>query len=420
MNIYRQSRKGGSKTKNYYVDIYLDGKRKRLPLFESKSDSKRFADNLETFLVQKERGGSFDRNIELWLTQIAPVFLHKFVEWGLLDSGRVEGAKPLTQHVEDFRLHLLAKGDTAGYVQKTISRIQTVTQHCKFIQLSDISAYKIQQFVHTKTSSNEMSQSTGNHYIRSFKIFSGWLYKNDRIDKDPLKSLTTLRVVERRKQRRALAEAEISFLLEWLRTKAPKRRSLTGWERAVLYQLALTTGLRAAEIRSLTGRSIDFDSKTLHISSAYTKNRQEAILPLSEQIIDDLKTLTAGKHPDARLFKLTDKTAKLIRADLADAKKDYADQGQTPQEKTRRTKDDFLAIETADGEIDFHALRHSFGSMLAAAGVHPKTAQTLMRHSTITLTLDRYSHSFREAETAAVNALPSFNNLEKNENIKQA
>jgi integrase len=187
----------------------------------------------------------------------------------------------------------------------------------------------------------------------------------------------------------------------------------------VLYQLALTTGLRAAEIRSLTGRSIDFDSKTLHISSAYTKNRQDAILPLPEQIVDDLKTLTAGKHPDAPLFKLTDKTANLIRSDLNGAKKFYAGLGQTPSEKTQRMKDDFLAIETANGEIDFHALRHSFGSMLAASGVHPKTAQILMRHSTITLTLDRYSHSFREAEMAAVNGLPNFE-CPKKETSKQA
>ncbi len=39
-----------------------------------------------------------------------------------------------------------------------------------------------------------------------------------------------------------------------------------------------------------------------------------------------------------------------------------------------------------------HALRHTFISNLARAGIHPKTAQALARHSTITLTLDRYSH----------------------------
>ncbi len=42
---------------------------------------------------------------------------------------------------------------------------------------------------------------------------------------------------------------------------------------------------------------------------------------------------------------------------------------------------------------DFHSLRHTFISSLARGGVHPKIAQQLARHSTITLTMDRYSHT---------------------------
>lgn len=38
-------------------------------------------------------------------------------------------------------------------------------------------------------------------------------------------------------------------------------------------------------------------------------------------------------------------------------------------------------------------------------GVHPKTIQTVMRHKTITLTMDTYSHLFPEAEPEAINQL---------------
>jgi len=58
--------------------------------------------------------------------------------------------------------------------------------------------------------------------------------------------------------------------------------------------------------------------------------------------------------------------------------------------------------------VDFHALRHTPGSLLAAAGVHPKTAQSIMRHSTISLTMDRYTHTLREADRDAVGSLPNF------------
>src|SRR5262249_43964533 len=42
--------------------------------------------------------------------------------------------------------------------------------------------------------------------------------------------------------------------------------------------------------------------------------------------------------------------------------------------------------------IRFHDLRHSHATQLLAAGVHPKVAQERLGHSTISLTLDLYSH----------------------------
>jgi len=57
--------------------------------------------------------------------------------------------------------------------------------------------------------------------------------------------------------------------------------------------------------------------------------------------------------------------------------------------------------------FDFHALRHQFISMLAAAGVHPKTAQELARHSDINLTMSRYTHVRLSDLSTAVHALPN-------------
>ena len=41
---------------------------------------------------------------------------------------------------------------------------------------------------------------------------------------------------------------------------------------------------------------------------------------------------------------------------------------------------------------DFHANRHTFISNLGKAGVSPKVAQTLARHSDINLTMNVYTH----------------------------
>jgi integrase len=42
--------------------------------------------------------------------------------------------------------------------------------------------------------------------------------------------------------------------------------------------------------------------------------------------------------------------------------------------------------------IRFHDLRHSHATQLLAGGVHPKIAQERLGHSTITTTMDLYSH----------------------------
>ena len=66
-----------------------------------------------------------------------------------------------------------------------------------------------------------------------------------------------------------------------------------------------------------------------------------------------------------------------------------------------------IAYIDADGlAYDFHALRHQFISDMVNAGVHPKDAQTLARHSTITLTMDCYAHVRPANLHAALGSLP--------------
>jgi len=55
---------------------------------------------------------------------------------------------------------------------------------------------------------------------------------------------------------------------------------------------------------------------------------------------------------------------------------------------------------------DFHSLRHGFITYLVTANVPPKVAQMLARHSTISLTMDRYTHLRREDLAGALDVLP--------------
>ncbi len=110
-----------------------------------------------------------------------------------------------------------------------------------------------------------------------------------------------------------------------------------------------------------------------------------------------IKKHLAFKMPQSRAFKVPDKAYLMLKEDLKRADIPYKDK---------------------DGKYaDFHSLRHSYATLLKNSGVHPKTAQMLLRHSDVNLTLGIYTHSLREAEQSAINALPDLS-LPTKENAK--
>jgi integrase len=92
--------------------------------------------------------------------------------------------------------------------------------------------------------------------------------------------------------------------------------------------------------------------------------------------------MPGGKAFGETYKRLTNKTANMLKADLAAAKIPY--------------------IDDAERYADFHCLRHTTGSLLAAGGVHPKIAQSIMRHGDINLTMPLYAHTLRGQESEAV------------------
>ena len=143
-------------------------------------------------------------------------------------------------------------------------------------------------------------------------------------------------------------------------------------------------------MRSLKVSSFDFENMTVTVKAAYCKNRQNATIPLKKETALLLKSVFTGKLPQTEAFKMPTENyvAKMQREDLEEAEIDY--------------KDDSGRF------VDFHALRHTAGSLLAASGVHPKVAQSIMRHSDINLTMSRYSHIFSGQESEAIEKLPDF------------
>ncbi|MCO8123983.1 tyrosine-type recombinase/integrase [Stieleria sp. TO1_6] len=80
--------------------------------------------------------------------------------------------------------------------------------------------------------------------------------------------------------------------------------------------------------------------------------------------------------------------------------------GTTGKARTKREIRDFLvAVDHEGHRLDFHALRHTCGAWLATQGENPKTIQTIMRHSSITLTIDTYGHLFPASKSDAIHRM---------------
>src|SRR5262249_31702498 len=66
-----------------------------------------------------------------------------------------------------------------------------------------------------------------------------------------------------------------------------------------------------------------------------------------------------------------------------------------------------IPVRDANGlVVDVHALRHTFGTMLARGGVTPRRAQELMRHSDPRLTSNVYTHLRLHDTRGALDVLP--------------
>jgi len=303
--------------------------------------------------------------------------------------------RPLAEHLQEYGQYLLDKGTTPRQAQQVYRRALGIVEGCHFVRWSDIRASRIQSFLADLRTDREdergLSAQTTNWYLQAIKQFCNWMVAEGRVSENPVAHLKRLNVkTDRRHDRRALELQELRQLLEST-VKGAKRFGMTGYERYLLYRFAVETGLRANEIRTLTVGSFDLDKLTVTVKAGYSKRRREDVLPLRPDTATLLREFLKDKLPTVKAFggsyeQLTDKTADMLKADLADAGVPYVDD--------------------AERYADFHCLRHTTGSLLAASGVHPKIVQSLMRHSDINLTMSRYTHIFAGQESQAVAELP--------------
>jgi len=421
-STYRDRHGKTNKTSKWYVEITdHNGDTRRVPAFTSRSASEEFANNLKKLVAYHQAtGGQVDPDLQEWLNQIPSSTRKYFLSIGLLNAERVAVSQALSLHVDDYAKALKAKGNTDKHVNAVKGRIVRILDACQFNFWHDIDAAGVQTFLSELRESDDenetegLSAQTSNYYLASLKAFCRWMVRERRASSSPVSHLDPLNPkTDRRLVRRALPEDELHRLMKAAQDGEElygRDRDgviawrLTGMDRAMLYRLAVETGLRVGEIRSLTPRSFDLDAEipVVKVMAAYSKHRRDDTLPLRPATAFVLNEYLMERELDKPLFSMPrrEELASILRVDLAAA-----------------------GIEDRNAQdqvVDFHALRHTFITNLASGGIHPKLAQTLARHSTITLTMDRYSHTQSKDVANALNVLPNLRNHGRQEPPKNS
>ncbi|MFM9962257.1 MAG: tyrosine-type recombinase/integrase, partial [Planctomycetaceae bacterium] len=381
----------------------------------------------------------------------------------------------LTDHLAEFIATMQAAGRSKIHVTKSERLILRVIDELNLRRLADIRAEAVERWLGQQTTVG-MAARTRNSYLVALRSFLNWGVKRDRLPFNPLAKLDRAdERSDRRRQRRALTEAELSRLLMVARlrplaeygrettktanqdTTTRQKRSRATWrlkpltfaelpaavevarerikdnptflarqerlgiERALAYTIAVTTGLRLGELGSLTVGQVELDGPCPHVrlKAADEKNRQGNTIPLRRDVADELRQWVSGLgghsrsqtnvlsfegrgestnlSPTTKLFSISADLSKVLSRDRAIA-------GIAKRDDRGRV-------------VDFHALRHTFGTNLSKAGVSPRVAQAAMRHSSIDLTMNVYTDPRLLDVQGAVESLPQISTTsEPNDN----
>ncbi|WP_157369521.1 tyrosine-type recombinase/integrase [Zavarzinella formosa] len=316
------------------------------------------------------------------------------VRSGDLSEGvHLRAGKLLTDLVEEWANSRLDEDMLRVTVVLTKNRVLAVIAELKASKFVDLTPKNVNRVlkIFREREDDPISAQTSNHYLKAVRTFTKWCVDQTYFEADPMRGAKILDVTGRTTfERRALSPEETVKLITTAGTLKLNCCPISPPNRVALYLVALYTGFRVQECASLTRSSFHLDDKSpwVYLAPEAAKNGKEAKQPIASGVAAMLRPWLASQPARGPLWPadyLHHVAAKMLRRDLKAAK---------------------IEIETDDGLIDFHALRTTFGTSLARAGVPIQHAQRLMRHSTPELTMKYYTKFQTHDLSSQVERLP--------------
>ena len=216
--------------------------------------------------------------------------------------------------------------------------------------------------------------------LRSLEIFKITMHQileqailNDLTVKNPTKGLK-LPTKNKAASKRALTNEEMQKI---------KKAELDARTRCFVF-LLLYTGIRRGEALALTKNDVDFDSGIISINKNLIMKGNVSEIKDSPKTASGFRTIPILEP----LKEILEQHINSIETDLLFT----TQKGETITQTSYRRM--WQKFEKAIGtkEITAHIFRHNFATILYNAGVDMKSAQQILGHSNINVTLDIYTH----------------------------
>ena len=375
MNLYQRG-------KTWWVRFQDHGKHtRRVRAATNRRTAELIARRLAELVDAAAGGTHLSPQLVEWVQGLDEPRRGQLLRWGLVSERQLQGQRSLSQQLDLWEQGLINRGRGRKYAARRRNEAEKLLTAAGARTFGQIDAEAVSGELARWKSDELCTDGTRADYLSAAKGFTRWMQRMGYAERDPLAILQVQQGTPTRK-RRALSEDEQRKLVQAAET-GPDRYGIPGPARALLYRLALGTGLRASALRRLRVEDVDFAERLVVARSGGASNKKSTPKPISRRLCEAIAEHVERRAGEAPLLDTPDPAnwARMLRADAKDA-------------GVRR-----------EG-LDFHALRHTFGTTLARQGVHPKTLMSLMDHSDINLTMRLYTHSFPEDETQAVTRLP--------------
>jgi integrase len=174
-------------------------------------------------------------------------------------------------------------------------------------------------------------------------------------------------------------------------------RTAGGERFEALYVLAVTAGLRIRELLALRWQDVDLEASGATLRVQRTKSTAKSGPVFTTPKIGKGRSITLTRHA-VEALKAHRAAQNAERLKAGSLWQDYGlifctHGGKTlDSHNVARTSFKPLLKRAELPDIRFHDLRHTCATLLLSRGHHPRLVQELLGHSSVALTLDRYSH----------------------------